>query len=366
METLTLVLFLLGFGLLLLGAEVLVRGASHLASVMRISPLVIGLTVVAYGTSAPELAVSVSSAWSGTADIALGNVIGSNICNILLILGASALVAPLVVQQRLVRVDVPLMIVLSVVVLLIGLDGTVGRIDGLILAVGAVSYTVLLVRAGRRSQSQGAKEEAPVVKPRHWSIDLLLIGAGLGMLVVGSDWLVDGAVAIARSLGVSELIIGLTIVAVGTSLPELATSVVAAVRGERDIAVGNIVGSNIFNILAVLGFSATFAPDGIAVSPVALGFDIPVMIAVAVACLPIFFTGLRIERWEGAVFVGYYVAYTAYLILAASKHAALPVFTKVMGMFVLPVTALALLLVALRQWKLSRDAARSSNPSALV
>ncbi len=366
METLTLVLFIVGFGLLLLGAELLVRGASHLAAVMRIPPIVIGLTVVAYGTSAPELAVSVSSAWSGTADIALGNVVGSNICNVLLILGLSALVAPLVVQDRLVRFDVPLMVALSVLVLLIGLDGKIGRIDGIVLAAGAVGYTVLLVREGRRAQSQGAEEEVPVGNRRHWSIDLILVVAGLGMLVVGSDWLVGGAVAIARVLGVSELIIGLTVVAVGTSLPELATSVIAAVRGERDIAVGNIVGSNIFNILSVLGFSATFSPDGIAVSPVALGFDIPVMIAVAVACLPVVFTGLRIERWEGAMFLGYYVAYTAYLILDASNNPALPTFRWIMGVFVLPLTALTLLVLVIRQWRRNRDDSRSSRPTALI
>jgi cation:H+ antiporter len=168
------------------------------------------------------------------------------------------------------------------------------------------------------------------------------------MLVSGAQWLVEGAVAIARLLGVSELIIGLTIVAVGTSLPELATSVVAAIRRERDIAVGNAIGSNIFNILSVLGLTALVAPNGVAVSPAALNFDLPVMIAVAVACLPVFFNSYRIERWEGVMFLGYYVAYTAYLALAATEHEALPLFSSVMLWFVIPLTAVTLLVVTVR------------------
>jgi cation:H+ antiporter len=334
-----------------------VRGASHLAAAMRIPPLVIGLTVVAYGTSAPELAVSVSSAFSGTADLALGNVIGSNIFNVLFILGAAAMVAPLVVQERLVRIDVPLMIGLSVLLFVLGLDGRIGRVDGILLAAGAVTYTVLLIRAGRGAAPQGEQAEAPGAGARHWAVDLLLIAAGLGLLVLGSRWLVGGAVAVARVLGVSELIIGLTVVAAGTSLPEVATSLMAAFRGERDIAVGNVVGSNVFNILSVLGFSAVVAPDGIPVSPAALAFDLPVMIAVAVACLPIFFTGLRIERWEGALFIAFYGAYVACLILAATHHDALPGFSRVMGLFVAPLTALTLGGLALRTWFANRAAA---------
>lgn len=356
MDLVTLILFILGLGLLVVGAELLVKGASRLAVSVGISPLVIGLTVVAFGTSAPELAVSVQSAYAGQADIALGNVVGSNIFNVLLILGLSALIAPLLVSQQLVRLDVPLMIGVSVLLLLLSLDGSLSRIDGLLLSSGLVIYTVWSIRQSRKENTQIQEEyteavrEASAVggKLRTVIINLGLIVGGLILLVLGSRWLVDGAVMIAKTLGVSELVIGLTIIAAGTSLPEVATSVIASIRGERDIAVGNVVGSNLFNILFVLGLSSILAPNGIPVAPSALSFDIPVMIAVAIACLPIFFTGNVISRWEGAVFLGYYVAYTLYLILDATEHDALPLFSNAMLLFALPLTAITLLTVTVR------------------
>jgi cation:H+ antiporter len=177
-----------------------------------------------------------------------------------------------------------------------------------------------------------------------------LIIAGLAGLVLGSEWLIQGAVATARALGVSELVIGLTIVAIGTSLPELATSVIASMRGERDISVGNVVGSNIFNILSVLGFSSLVAPDGMAVAPAVLRFDALVMIGVSLACFPVFFNGFQIKRWEGALFVGYYIAYTVYLILYSSHHDALDEYTLAMGYFVLPLTGIALALTLIFAW----------------
>ncbi|MFQ3615741.1 MAG: calcium/sodium antiporter [Cyanobacteriota bacterium] len=352
-----------GLILLVVGAEVLVRGASKLAAIAGISPLVIGLTIVAYGTSSPEMAVSILSSYSGQADIAVGNVVGSNIFNVLLILGLSALVAPLVVAQQLVRLDVPIMIGVSFLMLLFGLDGRIGRSDGVILFLGAIAYTLFLIYQSRKEQNLDVQQEyeqygsaqrsdRPTILT--WLINLAYIVGGLGLLVLGSRWLVDSSIIIARAIGVSELVIGLTIVAAGTSLPELATSVIASFKGERDIAVGNVVGSNIFNILAVLGLSAAVSPAGLTVSEAVLRFDGLVMLAVAIACLPIFFTGNLITRWEGAVFVGYYTAYTLYLILRSTQHAILPLFSQTMFWFVLPITVLTIAIVTLRELRRSR------------
>lgn len=355
MDTLTLILFAIGLGLLIGGAELLVRGASGLATRVGISPLVIGLTVVAFGTSSPELAVSIGSAWSGDADIALGNVIGSNIFNVLFILGLAALIAPLIVAQQLIRLDVPLMIGSSVLLLILALDGAIGRLDGLLLASGVVAYTMFLVRQSRKETSEtilAEYNEAFGEEPRRTVALPVQVGsvvAGLGLLVLGSRWLINGAVQMAGALGVSDLIVGLTIVAAGTSLPEVATSVVASLRGERDIAVGNVVGSSIFNVLAVLGLSSLVSPDGIAVAPAMLTFDIPVAIVVAVACLPIFFTGHLIAKWEGGLFLTYYLAYTLYLILNVAEHDALPAYSNVMLAFVLPLTVITIVVLATRE-----------------
>jgi cation:H+ antiporter len=349
---------LVGLALLTVGAEALVRGASRLARAVGISPLVVGLTVVAYGTSAPELAVSVQASVAGQGDIAVGNVVGSNIFNILLILGLSALVTPLVVAQQLVRREVPLMIGVSVVLLLMALDGGLGALEGGALAAGALGYTVLAIRESRRESRAVRDEYARELDPDgaarrqgalHFALQVGLVLAGLVMLVIGARQLVDAAVTIARALGVSELVIGLTIIAAGTSLPEVATSVMAAVRGERDIAVGNVVGSNIFNILLILGVAAVAAPAGLAVAPAVVAFDLPVMVAVAVACLPIFLTGHRIARWEGALFLAYYLAYVAYVLLAATRHDALDAFGAAMLWFVLPLTAVTLAVLVLRE-----------------
>jgi cation:H+ antiporter len=188
----------------------------------------------------------------------------------------------------------------------------------------------------------------PPRRSARWLCDLALVVIGLATLVVGSRWLVNSAVVVAQALGLSELVIALTIIAAGTSLPEVATSVVASVRGERDIAVGNVVGSSLFNVLAILGLTSLFAQDGVSVAPALLRFDIPVMIAVSVACLPVFFTGYRIARWEGVLFLAYFVAYTLYVVLDAKQHDALPAFSLVMELFVIPLTAVTLVLVAVR------------------
>lgn len=358
--TLTTILFLiLGLALLVGGAEFLVRGASRLATAIGISPLVVGLTVVAFGTSSPELAVSVMSAYAGQADLALGNVVGSNIFNVLVILGLAALIVPLVVAQQLIRFDVPVMIGVSFLLLLLSLDGNIGRLDGVLLFSGVVAYTVFLIRQSRRESSAevkaeyeqefGAKEE-----PGGWLKNTALMVVGLAGLMLGSKWLVDSAVTIAQSFGVSELIIGLTIVAAGTSMPEVATSVVAALRGERDIAVGNVVGSNIFNILCVLGLGSIVAPAGINVSSAALQFDIPVMIAIAVACLPVFFAGNEITRANGAVFLAYYAAYLVYLIFTATQHDALGTYQTALIYFALPLTVLTLIFITVMGFRANR------------
>lgn len=363
MDIITLVLFVLGLVVLVVGAEVLVRGASNLASVFGISPLVIGMTVVAYGTSAPELAVGIQSSFQGQPGIVMGNVIGSNISNILLILGTAALFAPLIVDRQLIRLDVPIMIGVSVFMLLLALDGNISRIDGFILFACIVAHATWSIRSGRQEneeeqnksgQGQG-KKQRPNNMAGHILLQIVFVVVGLGLLVIGSDWLVDGAVAMARFFGVSDLIIGLTIVAIGTSLPELATSVVAVIRGERDIAVGNVIGSNISNILAILGITGMFAPNGINVAPEALGFDIPVMIAVSLACLPIFFTGHVVARWEGGLFLGYYVAYLTYLVLVAVEHTAVAVYSNIMLIFVLPITVITLVIITVRDLRDNRN-----------
>jgi cation:H+ antiporter len=343
----TILLMIVGLGLLVAGAELLVRGASRLAAAFGISPLVIGLTVVAFGTSSPEMAVSVMSAYSGQADLAVGNVVGSNIFNVLFILGLSAVIAPLIVSRQLIRLDVPLMIGISILFLVLSLDGNINRFDGVILFVGIIAYTAFQIFQSRR-EKKNAEGEEQIEKPTtlaQWFINFAFVIGGLGLLIVGSNWLVDGAIFIAQSLGVSEMIIGLTIVAAGTSLPEVATSVIASIRGQRDIAVGNVVGSNIFNILAVLGLSSLVSPESINVAASALRFDIPVMIAVALACLPIFFTGRVIARWEGFVFLAYYIIYTLYLILAATQNTALTTLNAALIWFVLPITVLTLIVM---------------------
>lgn len=500
---LTLILFLIGIGLLIGGAELLVRGASKLAIAVGIAPLVVGLTVVAFGTSSPELAVLLQASFAGKSDIAIGNVVGSNICNVLIVLGLSSLVTPMIVSNQLIRFDVPIMIGISVILMLMSQDGTVGQIDGIILFAGIIAYTFWVVRKSLRGNTEPVRvvvsfehgksrwsseqqtsfiqtlarlanvspdvlhvfpgsatsaevvmempqsvsiimrekyRQQPDLKPFHiqhvdvpkmnklymhingdvqpftpekqaklqtivgravninphlirvhpldpdvanltlemprdkahmleklcdsrdaslqelgcmkiehhklsWFANLLMVVGGLALLVLGARWLVDGAVAFARMLGVSELIIGLTIVAVGTSLPEIATSIIAGLRGERDIVVGNVVGSNIFNILLVLGLCSIIAP--IDVSPTALAVDMPVMVLVAAICFPIFYTGKLVSRWEGGLFVGYYVAYTLYLIIDSAYAQAMPLFRTSMTIF-LPLTLGIVFILMLR------------------
>jgi len=349
-----------GLVLLTAGAEVLVRGAVGLARAVGLPSLIIGLTVVAFGTSAPELAVSTRAGLAGQADIALANVVGSNIFNVLFILGLSALIVPLAASAQLVRLDVPVMIGVCGLTWLFAVDGAIGRGEGIVLFVGVITYTALLIYMGKRKPPvvKPSGTDVAANKPMPLGFSVVLVAIGPGLLVLGARWLVDGAVDLARLLGVSELVIGLTIVAAGTSLPEAATSVVAGLRGQRDIAIGNVVGSNIFNVLAVLGAAASITPGGVRVAPEALRFDIPVMMAVAVACLPIFYTGGRICRAEGAMFLAYYAAYVAFLVLTAVHHASLPVFKTAMLGFAVPLSALGVG-ISIVLWRRTLHAART-------
>jgi len=346
-----------GLVLLLIGAEFFVRGASRMAAAFGVPALVVGLTVVAFGTSAPEAAVGVQSVLQGESDIGLGNVIGSNIANVLLILGIASLISPLPVATRVVRVDVPVMVGFSVLLWLLSLDGALGRGNGILLLALAVIYNAWLVMAARRDAARSGQGARPPGRP---ASSTAFIVAGFAAIVIGAGWLVGGAVQLAQAFGLSELVIGLTVVAIGTSMPEIATSVVAGLRGEQDIAVGNAVGSNVFNILLVVGLTATLSPQPIVVNPQALTLDLPIMIAVAVACLPIFFVGYRIARWEGLLFLFYYGAYTLYLILRATEHQAMGSYAFVMSWFVIPLTVVTLAVFVYRSWRRGQPPARVS------
>ncbi len=355
--------FVTGLMLLVLGARFLVDGASRLALAIGVSPLVIGLTVVAFGTSAPEMAVSVGAVWGGQYDIAVGNVVGSNIFNVLFILGVSALIVPLFVNRQIIRQEVPIMMGVSVILLVMLRDLAISMVEGGVLFLLLIGYTVFVVVQSRRANkaaSEGAELAALNVGEARWAdsrlMQVLLIVGGLVLLVIGSRLLVNASVAFAKALGVSDLVVGLTIVAAGTSLPEVATSITAAIKGERDIAVGNVVGSNVFNILGVLGMSGLVAGTaGITVAPSIIAFDAWVMLVAAVACLPIFLTGREIARWEGGVFLTFYGFYVAYLILATEQHDALATYTFAMIYFVIPLTLITALAIYLRPRRSGRS-----------
>jgi cation:H+ antiporter len=348
----TIALLVAGLVALVLGAESLVRGAAALAARTGMSSVVIGLTVVAFGTSAPELAVSVGDALRGgdeAGSIAIGNVVGSNIANILLVLGtAAAIGGSLFVAQRIVRLDVPIMIGASVLLLVFALNEQLGRVEGLVLIAALVAYLSWTVITATRSVT--AADEADYEEALHAETlarasvlsDLGFLVLGLVLLVVGSQALVNSASDIATELGVSDLVIGLTVVAIGTSLPEVATSVLAAIRGQRDLAVGNAIGSNLFNLLAVLGVTAVVSPNAIPVAASAVQVDIPIMVAVAVACLPIFANGYVLNRWEGIAFLVAYAAYLAWLVLDATEHGSRESYGNVMLYFVVPIVTVTI------------------------
>ncbi|TWU46966.1 calcium/sodium antiporter [Rubripirellula reticaptiva] len=349
---------ILGLAVLVVGAELLVRGAVTLAEIARISPLIVGLTVVAFGTSAPELAVSAIASLKGDSAIALGNVVGSNIFNLLLILGISALIVPLSVSSQLIRFDVPIMIAVSVLTLLAAVDGEVGRGEGFCMLLMFATYTGWLIRAGRQESAATVNDSVRPLKlsMRNLLVNIAMLMLGLALLVWGAKLLVDSATTIARSLGVTDTVIGLTIVAAGTSLPEMATSVVAAIRGQRDIAVGNVVGSNIFNLLMVLATASIVSKGGVPVTSEVLLFDVAVMVLTAFLCLPVFFSHASVSRAEGALMLLMYVTYTS-LLIAASQNA--PWSSLAKSGFVFAVFPLACIAVSGRAW-FHRNAASAS------
>ncbi len=352
--TTTIFLFVGGLAVLVIGAEVMVRGASRLAFILGISPLVIGLTIVAFGTSSPEVAVSVQSALAGQADISIGNVIGSNIFNVLFILGIASMIRQITIAGQLIRLDTPIMVGVSLLTyLLAAMDGSLSRLDGAILFGLLIAYIIFsLVKSkeeGKDVQDEYGKEYAVKEPKSGKSItkNLLLVGAGLAMLVLGSNWLVEAAVTFATMLGVSELVIGLTIIAAGTSLPEVATSIVAAIKGEGDISAGNVIGSNIFNLLGVLGLAALVAPESLAVSRQVLTFDLPVAVFAALVTIPVFFVGNNLSRFEGFLFFTYFVAYNAYVVLRAMDNPSLGMFDTFLMAYV-PLTFFLLVVLAVR------------------
>ena len=329
MNTQTIVLFITGLVLLLIGAELLVRGASRLATTIGMSPLVVGLVVVSFCTTSPELAVSASSALAGEADLALGNVAGSTIFNILFIIGLSAMLAPLVVKLQLIRLDVPIALAAAVVVWLMSLNGGIDRLDGMLLFAGIVAYVIFLIVQARREKDADALAQfdteygqPPARDRRQLIVYLLLIVGGLAMLVIGSNWMVDGAVSLARLFGVDDVLIGLTIIAAGTSLPEIMTAVMATRRGERDIAVGNVVDRTINQQLAVLALKVLIERDGVPVPPYVLRLGLPVMIGVIALCIPMFYLGMNVSRKEGVMLFGFYIGITGFFILSGINHPA--------------------------------------------
>jgi cation:H+ antiporter len=300
--------------LLYYGAEGLVRGSSSLAYRFGITPLIVGLTVVAFGTSSPEFVVSVNAAMKGNSGISLGNVIGSNICNIALILGVSALIRPIKINMRVIRTDLLIMIGITVVFVLMMLDGEISRLDGALLIVGIFVYNGVTIYMAKRAKDKKAADEYSENVQKKFGrkrIDLLFIIGGLGILILGSEVFVNGAKDIARHFGASDLLIGLTVIALGTSLPELATSVVAAIKNEGDISIGNAIGSNIFNILLILGFASFIVP--IATGEVNW-IDVSVMLGVSVLVLPLAWTGFVLSRLEGAFLLLIYVVYILFKV----------------------------------------------------
>lgn len=380
---LSLLLLISGFLLLVLGGEALVRGAASLGKRLGLSSLIIGLTVVAFATSTPELAVSVGAALSGSPGLAVGTVIGSNIANILFVLGLTAVFSGLVVKVRLIKADIPIMIGFSVLALTLALDGSFSAVDGAILLGLLIIYLVASFWYSRRQREQGAEEKLGVERVLSQgpggrltaklrattlgctTVDLLLLAGGVGLLVLGARFVVDSATTIALALGVSELIIGLTVVAIGTSLPELVTSVIAALRGERDMAVGNLVGSNIFNIGAVLGITSLVSPVTLNVEPAVIAFDLPVMLAAALVLLPLAFAGRFITQWEGGLLAGIYVAYVAFVFLSAGTHDALEPFSEAMLWFVVPLTVIWLIILGGHQFGLRRRFSREYDEEPL-
>lgn len=317
------VAILIGLVTLVGGAELLVRGGASLAARLGISPIIIGLTIVSFGTSMPELGIGIQAATSGSAGLAVGNIVGTNIVNLLLILGLSALLRPISLDTRTVSMDLPAILIASAMLLLMSLDRHLSFWEGVVLLTAGLIYTASILHtakprsaAVRREHEQECQVGSPDPSGQRDLLDLIFLVLGIAIIVFGADLLVDGSVTVATNFGVTEEFIGLTIIAIGTSAPELVTTLVSTVRGDRDIALGNLFGSSAFNIVFILGLTVIASPEPIGVPAQVLYIDLMVMCAVAIACIPVFLPGRRITRLEGGFFVVAYVVYLAYLIAA--------------------------------------------------
>ncbi|WP_074886486.1 calcium/sodium antiporter [Pseudomonas graminis] len=341
-----------GLLLMIIGAQLSVRAAVALAALLKTRPLFLGLTVVALGSSAPQLAVGLQAAFTDSTDIAVGSVIGSNIFNVLVTLGLSALIIPLRVARQLVRVDLPLMIVATALVAALAWNGELSALDGVVLLLGMAAYLFVVVRQFAHGARHVPRTD---LEPRRriWPLlgRLALMACGLALLTLGSHLLVGAAVSVALDLGLSERVIGLTVIAVATSLPALMTSLVAALRGERDIAVGNIIGSNLFNLLGVLGITALISTGPLSISPNALDFDLPVMLGVAALCVPLFYSGYRITRLEGLLLLGLYAVYGLHIVSFTTGMPLAERLERLMIHYALPVIALCVVVGTVRAWR---------------
>lgn len=327
----------------MLGGKLLVKGASELAATLNVSRLTIGLTVVAFGTSAPEIATCISAALKGESALLMGNIIGSNIFNTLFILGLVATISPIKIEKKLIRFDIPIMIGISLLLWGFAFNGVIDRWAGIILFASVIIYTLFAIKMTRSNQ----KERANL--PLYLQITFIIVG--LALLSLGGYWLVTGATNLAIKLQISSLLIGLTIVAIGTSLPELATSLMAIAQREPEIAVGNVIGSNLFNLLAAVGLAAIVSPGGITVPTSVIYFDIPVMVAAVLATAPIMITGHIIARWEGIVLLTYYIFYLSYLVSDIYYPSNLALFSNAFFLFILPITILVFIISLFRHYK---------------
>ncbi|MCF8977078.1 MULTISPECIES: calcium/sodium antiporter [Pseudomonas syringae group] len=337
-----------GLLLLLIGAELSVRSAVHLAALFKIRPLIIGLTVVAMGTSAPQMAVSLQAAFSDNTDIAVGSVIGGNIFSVLVILGLCALVTPLRVARQVLRVDIPLMIGACLLVIALSLTGEFSKFDGVLLLAALLLCLFIVVRQGGHAPRHGHADTTE--KPRAL-MRIAMLAGGLLLLTSGGHLLVDASVVIAINLGLSERIIGLTVIAIGTSLPALMTSLIAAMRGERDIAVGNVIGSNLFNLLGVLGLTALVAPVPLTISPNALVFDLPIMLGVAILCVPLFYSGYRIDRVEGLFLLSLYLTYGLHIVSISTGMLLAERLEGMVLRFIVPLLGIIVAFGTVRAWR---------------
>ncbi|RIQ33671.1 sodium:calcium antiporter [Jiangella rhizosphaerae] len=313
-------LIVVGLAGLLGGAELVVRGGTGLALRLGLAPIVIGVTIVAVGTSMPELAIGIDAARQGNAGLAVGNIVGANLINLLLVLGLSALISPIALETRTVRFDLPLMAAASLLLLVVALDGTLGRLDGLVLVLFGAGYTLGILRTSRRESTtaraeydEHVRQDAGRTPARTWR-DVVSLVVGIAVIVAGATLLVDGAVDAARSFGVSDAVIGLTIVALGTTAPELVTTVLSTIRGDRDIALGNLLGSSVYNVAIILGITILVSPTAVHVPDEVLGGDLLLLVAAGLASVPVFVSGSRITRLEGGLFVAAYGGYLSWLL----------------------------------------------------